>query len=206
MTPGPPRARSRSGPWGPRARRCRLAEEFTAENPDITVNVDPLAWDVAHDRLITSVAGGEGPDVSQMGTTWMGEFASIGASAPVPDDVDLDAFYEGASDTAIVDEHRLRRALVRRDPRPLLPDRPRRGGRHHRASRHMGRTQGGRASHAAGRGSMGDRPVTQQLAGAAALLLAAGRRRGRPTTASPTSTPTRWSRPSSSTSRSSTRV
>ncbi|MGH9213704.1 MAG: sugar ABC transporter substrate-binding protein [Acidimicrobiales bacterium] len=81
-----------------------FAEEFMAENPDITVNVDPLAWDVAHERLITAIAGDEAPDVSQMGTTWMGEFASIGALAEVPDDVDMDAYFEGARDTAIVDE------------------------------------------------------------------------------------------------------
>jgi len=81
-----------------------FAEEFTAENPDITVNVDPLAWDVAHERLITAIAGDEAPDVSQMGTTWMGEFASIGALSEVPGDVDMDAFFEGARETAIVDD------------------------------------------------------------------------------------------------------
>ena len=81
-----------------------LAQDFMAENPDIKVNVTPIAWDVAHDKLLTSVAGGKTPDVSQMGTTWMGEFAKTGALEEVPDDIDLDSFFEGAKDTAVVDD------------------------------------------------------------------------------------------------------
>jgi multiple sugar transport system substrate-binding protein len=81
-----------------------LAKDFMAQNPGITVKVTPIAWDVAHDKLLTSIAGGETPDVSQMGTTWMGEFAKTGALEEVPDSIDMDAFFEGARDTAIVDD------------------------------------------------------------------------------------------------------
>jgi multiple sugar transport system substrate-binding protein len=81
-----------------------LAKDFMAENPGITVNVTPIAWDVAHDKLLTAVAGGQTPDVSQMGTTWMGEFAKTGALEEVPDSVDMDAFFEGARNTAIVED------------------------------------------------------------------------------------------------------
>jgi multiple sugar transport system substrate-binding protein len=80
-----------------------LAKDFMAENPGITVRVTPIAWDVAHDKLITAVAGGETPDVSQMGTTWMGEFAKTGSLEEVPDSIDMDTFFEGARNTAIVD-------------------------------------------------------------------------------------------------------
>ena len=81
-----------------------LAKDFMAENPGISVKVTPIAWDVAHDKLLTSVAGQETPDVSQMGTTWMGEFASTGALEEVPDTIDMDSFFEGARNTAIVDD------------------------------------------------------------------------------------------------------
>jgi multiple sugar transport system substrate-binding protein len=81
-----------------------LAKDFMAENPGITVKVTPIAWDVAHDKLITAVAGGETPDVSQMGTTWMGEFAKTGALEEVPDSIDMETFFEGARNTAIVDD------------------------------------------------------------------------------------------------------
>ena len=80
-----------------------LAKDFMRTNPDVKVKVTPIAWDVAHDKLITAVAGNKTPDVSQMGTTWMGEFANTGALDPVPDDIDTSQFFEGARDTAVVD-------------------------------------------------------------------------------------------------------
>ena len=81
-----------------------LAKDFMAANPGVKVRVTPIAWDVAHDKLLTSVAGGETPDVSQMGTTWMGEFAETGALAEVPDTIDMNQFFEGARNTAIIDD------------------------------------------------------------------------------------------------------
>jgi multiple sugar transport system substrate-binding protein len=80
-----------------------LAKDFMAANQGVTVKVTPVAWDVAHDKLITAVAGNKTPDVSQLGTTWMGEFAKTGALATTPDDVDLEQFFQGARDTAVVD-------------------------------------------------------------------------------------------------------
>ena len=81
-----------------------LAKEFMQKNPEITVKVTPIAWDVAHDKLLTSVAGNQTPDVSQMGTTWMGEFAKTGALEEVPESIDQDAFFESALSTAVVDD------------------------------------------------------------------------------------------------------
>lgn len=80
-----------------------LADLFMDEYPDVSVNVTPVAWDVAHDRLITSVAGGQTPDVTQLGTTWMGEFAEIGALDPTPETIDPGVYFEGAWDTTVVD-------------------------------------------------------------------------------------------------------
>lgn len=57
----------------------KIAEEFTKENPNIKVNVQALPWDTAHDKLLTAVASKKGPDVVQMGTTWIPEFASAKA-------------------------------------------------------------------------------------------------------------------------------
>jgi len=80
-----------------------LAEDFMQDNPGIKVKVTPIAWDVAHDKLLTSVAGQTSPDVSQMGTTWMGEFATTGALAEVPETIDQGAFFESAKETGVVD-------------------------------------------------------------------------------------------------------
>lgn len=80
-----------------------LAKDFMKANPTIKVDVTPIAWDVAHDKLLTSVAGNKTPDVSQMGTTWMGEFAKTGALDEVPDSIDQGSFFESALSTGVVD-------------------------------------------------------------------------------------------------------
>lgn len=73
-----------------------FAEAFVAENPDVEVNVTAIPWDAAHDKIATAIAGRQTPDVSMIGTTWMGEFAATGALDPTPDLIDSGAFFEGA--------------------------------------------------------------------------------------------------------------
>lgn len=80
-----------------------LADDFMAENPEVTVTVTPVPWDAAHDRIVNAIAGGEVPDVSLIGTTWMGEFAKLGGLDPTPETIDPEQFFEGSWDTTVVD-------------------------------------------------------------------------------------------------------
>jgi len=81
-----------------------LAADFMAENPDAKVTVTPVPWDGAHNKIATAIAGGQTPDVTMLGTTWMGEFAKTGALDVVPGDlVSKDDFFGGAWDTGVVD-------------------------------------------------------------------------------------------------------
>jgi len=80
-----------------------LADAFMEEFPDVTVNVTPVPWDAAHDRIVNAIAGGEVPDVTMVGTTWMGEFAALGGLDPVPANIDSSQFFEGAWNTTIVE-------------------------------------------------------------------------------------------------------
>jgi multiple sugar transport system substrate-binding protein len=80
-----------------------LAEDFMAEFPDVSVDVTAVPWDAAHDRIVTAIAGGEVPDVSMIGTTWMGEFATLGGLEPTPESIDPAQFFEGAWNTTVVD-------------------------------------------------------------------------------------------------------
>jgi multiple sugar transport system substrate-binding protein len=80
-----------------------LADAFMEENPDITVEVTPVPWDAAHDRIVNAIAGGEVPDVTMVGTTWMGEFAALGGLDPTPANIDPNQFFEGAWNTTVVD-------------------------------------------------------------------------------------------------------
>ncbi|MCA5894800.1 sugar ABC transporter substrate-binding protein [Isoptericola sp. NEAU-Y5] len=63
-------------------------EEVTTafkEETGADLNVEFVEWGDAHDRFVTSIAGGTTPDVAETGTTWTPEFADAGALAPLDD-------------------------------------------------------------------------------------------------------------------------
>ncbi|MFH8472957.1 sugar ABC transporter substrate-binding protein [Streptomyces sp. NPDC018000] len=60
-----------------------VAEVYEKANPNITVKVTPVGWDVAHQKLVSAAAAGTLPDVAQMGGSYMGEFAELGVLEPV---------------------------------------------------------------------------------------------------------------------------
>ncbi|WP_018133517.1 sugar ABC transporter substrate-binding protein [Effusibacillus pohliae] len=59
----------------------QMAKKFEAQNPGVQVEVQAIPWDVAYNKLMTAVASKTGPDVVQLGTTWVPEFASSGSLA-----------------------------------------------------------------------------------------------------------------------------
>jgi len=78
-----------------------VLEDFSAAfeeaNPDADVKVTAVPWESAYDKLSGAIASGETPDVSLVGTTWMGEFAQAGGLMPTPENlVDESAFFPGA--------------------------------------------------------------------------------------------------------------
>lgn len=82
-----------------------IAQDFMAENPDATVEVTPVPWDAAHNKIATAIAAGDTPDVSLVGTTWMGEFARTDALDPTPTElIDAGSFFEGSWSTTVVDD------------------------------------------------------------------------------------------------------
>jgi multiple sugar transport system substrate-binding protein len=81
-----------------------IAKDFEAENPDATVKVTVIPFDAAHDKIATAIAGGQTPDMTLLGTTWLPEFAATGALDPTPTDViDKSKFFEGSWNTTVVD-------------------------------------------------------------------------------------------------------
>jgi multiple sugar transport system substrate-binding protein len=51
---------------------------FTQLYPDIQVEAQQVSWAEAFLRIQTAVQGGEGPDVTQLGTTWVPGFTAMG--------------------------------------------------------------------------------------------------------------------------------
>ena len=91
------------------------AEDFFAdvsaafeEETGATLDVEFVEWGDAHDRFVTSIAGGTTPDVAETGTTWTPEFADAGALAPLDEHVDgagvTDDLVEGLVEAGTYDE------------------------------------------------------------------------------------------------------
>lgn len=91
------------------------AEDFFAdvstafeEETGAALDVEFVEWADAHDRFVTSIAGGTTPDVAETGTTWTPEFADAGALAPLDEYVDgagvTDDLVEGLVEAGTYDE------------------------------------------------------------------------------------------------------
>lgn len=65
------------------------------------IDLQPLPWSAAHEKLLTGYAGESLPDVGQIGNSWIAELAAIGAIAPVPSSYQslLDDQFAGVVDT-----------------------------------------------------------------------------------------------------------
>lgn len=86
----------------------KMTDKFTEET-GIEVKIQSIPWSNAHDKLLTAVASQSGPDVLQMGTTWMPEFQEAGALADMTsyieeyDNLNPDNFYPGSVETTQFD-------------------------------------------------------------------------------------------------------
>jgi multiple sugar transport system substrate-binding protein len=79
-----------------------LAKQFESANPGAKVNITAIPWDPAHDKFTTPITAGPTPDAAMVGTTWMGEFAGLGALDPTPPSFDKSQFFPGAQKTTEV--------------------------------------------------------------------------------------------------------
>ncbi|MFI1356433.1 extracellular solute-binding protein [Streptomyces sp. NPDC020898] len=76
-----------------------LAKKFEQQNPDVKVQITAVPWDAAHEKLTTSIAGGNTPDLSLIGSTWMAEMASMAGFQATPASFQSSAFFPGQWDT-----------------------------------------------------------------------------------------------------------
>jgi multiple sugar transport system substrate-binding protein len=80
----------------------KLLTSFQQANPGVKVSVTPIPWDAAHNKFTTAITAQSLPDAAMVGTTWMGEFADLGALDPTPSGIDTSGFFPGALDTTKV--------------------------------------------------------------------------------------------------------
>ena len=53
-----------------------MIEEFETINPDIEINVTDLTWANGHEKIVIAVASGAAPDIVELGSDWIAQFAS----------------------------------------------------------------------------------------------------------------------------------
>jgi multiple sugar transport system substrate-binding protein len=90
------------GDEGDKLPTSSVLQAFEKANPNVKVDVTAIPWNVAHDKLVTAIAGRQTPDLSLMGTTWMGEFGKIGVLDQIPSSVDKASFFPGAWQAVVV--------------------------------------------------------------------------------------------------------
>jgi multiple sugar transport system substrate-binding protein len=59
--------------------------DFYKQNPNIKVNVTEVGWGDAFGKIQTALQTGVGPDITQVGTTWVATFGSTGGLRPFTD-------------------------------------------------------------------------------------------------------------------------
>ncbi|MFO1336820.1 MAG: extracellular solute-binding protein [Burkholderiaceae bacterium] len=62
-----------------------LLKPFLATRPTLRVNVTVLNWESAWAKITAAAASGQGPDVIELGSTWVAAISSMGALEPLSD-------------------------------------------------------------------------------------------------------------------------
>ncbi|WOP38580.1 extracellular solute-binding protein [Streptomyces sp. Li-HN-5-13] len=76
-----------------------LAKKFEQQNPGVTIQITAVPWDAAHEKLTTAIAGGNTPDLSLIGSTWMAEMAAMNGFQATPATFKSSDFFPGQWDT-----------------------------------------------------------------------------------------------------------
>ncbi len=64
-----------------------MVEEFQKQNPGIRVNVTDLTWANGNEKIAIAFASGTAPDVVELGSDWIAQFAATGQLADLTDQV-----------------------------------------------------------------------------------------------------------------------
>jgi len=65
----------------------KLVSDFEKQNPGVKVKITDLTWANGHDKLVISFAAKDPPDVMELGSDWIAEFASEGLLADFQSDL-----------------------------------------------------------------------------------------------------------------------
>lgn len=84
-----------------------MVQRFIDERPGVDVEIEFVGWDGLWDRIVTSVASGNAPDVMYIGTRWVPVLADLGAIVPLDEyisDEKHSLYYDAVWDTVAYDD------------------------------------------------------------------------------------------------------
>ena len=64
-----------------------MVKEFERQNPDLRVNLTDLTWANGHEKIAIAFASDAAPDVVELGSDWIAQFASAGRLADLTEQV-----------------------------------------------------------------------------------------------------------------------
>lgn len=79
-----------------------FGDAFETAHEGVTIDIEYVPWANAHDQFVTGIAGGQVPDLAEMGNTWTPEFAEQGAFSAVEAPAGVD-FVAGLAESAMID-------------------------------------------------------------------------------------------------------
>lgn len=68
-----------------------MVADFERQNPDIKVNVTDLTWANGQEKLAIAFAANSGPDVVELGSDWIAQFAANNRLADISDEIGKDS-------------------------------------------------------------------------------------------------------------------
>jgi len=68
-----------------------MVDDFEKANPDIKVNLTDLTWANGHEKIVLAFSSGTGPDVIELGSDWIAQFAANGHLADISKDISGDS-------------------------------------------------------------------------------------------------------------------
>jgi ABC-type glycerol-3-phosphate transport system substrate-binding protein len=68
-----------------------MVDEFEQQNPDITVKLTDMTWANGHEKIALAFASGSAPDVVELGSDWIAQFADNGQLADISDHIAADS-------------------------------------------------------------------------------------------------------------------
>ena len=68
-----------------------MVADFERANPEIEVKLTDLTWANGHEKIVIAFSSGRGPDVVELGSDWIAQFADAGQLLDISSEIKADS-------------------------------------------------------------------------------------------------------------------